>query len=76
MWRAFFLISRLAVVAFALLTWAYSVTIYSPFAFDMFVRPQLFSWLQPFVVWHHVWYWAAYLLSVATIVPELSNGVR
>lgn len=70
-WYVLFLVSRLAVAAFVLLTWAYSVTTYSPFAFDMFVRPQLFPWLGEFVVWHHVWYWGAYLLSVGTLVPDL-----
>jgi membrane-anchored protein YejM (alkaline phosphatase superfamily) len=70
-WYALFLAARLAVAAFALLTWAYSVTTYSPFAFEMFVRPQLFPWLAEFVAWHHVWYWGAYVLSVSTLVPDL-----
>jgi hypothetical protein len=70
-WYALFLVSRLGVAAFALLTWAYSVTTYSPFAFDMFVRPGLFPWLAEFVVWHHVWYLGAYVLSVITLVPDL-----
>lgn len=37
----------------------------------MFVRPRLFTWLVEFVAWHHAWYWAAFLLSVATLLPDL-----
>jgi hypothetical protein len=65
-----FLASRLAVLAFVLVTWAYCATSYSPFAFDMLIRPQLFPWLAEFVVWHHAWYWGAFVLSVLTLVPD------
>jgi len=71
---ALLLVARLAVTGFALLTWAYCVTTYSPFAFDMFVRPQLFPWLGDFVVWHHAWYWAAFVVSVATLAPDLMGA--
>ena len=70
---ALMLTARLVVVAFALLTWAYSISTFSPFAFDMFVRPQLFPWLGTFVTWHHLWYWAAYLLSVGTLASDLRS---
>lgn len=67
------LIARLAAVVFALTTWAYCVSTYSPFAFDRFVEVRLFKWIDPFVDWHHLWYAAAYVLSLITILPELSG---
>jgi hypothetical protein len=38
---ASFLALRAATIAFFLLTAAYGIVSYSPFAFDMFIRPQL-----------------------------------
>ena len=66
-----FVLLRLAVAAFCLLTAAYGVLNCSAFAFDMFIRPQLFPWIGQFVAWHHVWLAAAYLLSVISVWPEL-----
>ena len=54
-----------------LMTAVYGVVNCSPFAFDMLIRPQLFPWIARFVAWHHLWMLAAYLVSLATIVPEL-----
>lgn len=68
--------SRWLVAAVCLVTWGYGVTTYSPFAFDMFVRPQLLPQLTSFVVWHHLWWGGAYLLSAATLVPGLLRGPR
>ena len=65
------IVLRLAVAAFFLMTAAYAVLNCSPFAFDTFIRPQLFPWLTRFVGWHHLWFCAAYLVSVVTLVPEL-----
>lgn len=62
---------RLLVAAFFLLTAAYGVLNCSPFAFDMFVRPQLFPWLAQFVAWHHVWLCGAYAASLVTIASAL-----
>ena len=49
-------------------------TALSPFAFDMFVKPRLFAWLESFVAWHHVWMLAAYVASALTLVPSLTAG--
>lgn len=65
------LLARMVVVAFALVTWTYCASTYSPFAFDMFVRPRLFPWLETFVNWHHAGYAGAYALSVLTLWPDL-----
>ena len=45
-----------AVVAgsLCLLTAAYATLNCSTFAFDMFIRPQLFPWITSFVNWHHI----------------------
>jgi len=68
--------ARLAAAMVFLVTWGYGVTTYSPFAFDMFVSPRLFPWLADFAVWHHMWYWAAFLLSAATLFPDLIGSRR
>ncbi len=71
-----FLAARLLAAAIFVATWAYGVTTYSPFAFDMFIRPQLLPQLAAFVNWHHVWYWAGYLLAALSLVPDLTRGRR
>jgi hypothetical protein len=70
-WLTVVIVLRLGVAAFFLMTAAYAVLNCSPFAFDTFIRPQLFPWLTRFVGWHHLWFCAAYLVSVVTLVPEL-----
>lgn len=74
--RIAFLAARAVSVLIFLATWGYGVTTYSPFAFDMFVRPQLFPQLASFVAWHHAWFWLAFLLSAATLVSILTNHRR
>ena len=74
--RRLFLAARLFAAGVFLLTWAYGVTTYSPFAFDMFIRPQLLPGLATFATWHHLWYWAAYALAVLSLLPEITNGRR
>src|SRR5205823_4495296 len=72
-WFVAFIVLRLAAAGVFLLTWAYAVATYSPFAFEMFIRPQLFPWLTTFVTWHHVWYAAAYVGTVVTLLPDLAK---
>ena len=74
--RLAFLAARTVAALIFLLTWGYGVTTYSPFAFDMFVRPQLFPQLATFVAWHHAWFWLAFLLSTATLVSILISARR
>jgi hypothetical protein len=62
---------RSAVVLFFALTAAYGVASYSPYAFDMIIRPQMFPAVTAFAAWHHVGYLIAFVISVITIVPEL-----
>ena len=68
------LLLRTLLGAFFLLTSAYALLNCSPFAFDMFIRPQLFPWLNVFVAWHHVLFAAAWALSLAVLAPELRWG--
>ena len=68
---ASFLALRAATTAFFLLTAAYGIISYSPFAFDMFIRPRLLPWVNDFVAWHHVWYLGAYAASVASLWHDL-----
>src|SRR5262245_39496358 len=70
-WYVLFIVLRLFVVVFFLATSAYSILNYSPFVFTQFTRPRIFGWVNDFVAWHHVWYFAAYLCSAITILPEL-----
>ena len=68
--------SRLLVAAVCLATWGYGVTTYIPFAVAQFVRPQLFPQLSAFVIWHHLWWGSAFVLSAATLIPGLVRGPR
>lgn len=72
--RLAFALARLIAAAVFILTWVYGVTALSPFAFDMFVKPRLFPWLETFVAWHHLWYGLAWLLTSATLLPVLARG--
>ncbi len=65
-----FFAARAAVAAFCLLTWAYGLIVSVRFAFEQVIRPQLFPWVTPFVTWHHAWYWGAFLVSAATLIPD------
>lgn len=71
-----FVSARLGAAAVFLLTWAYGATALSPFAFDMFVKPRLFTWLETFVAWHHLFFLAAGVASSATLIPLLAAGRR
>ena len=71
MTRWAFFAARAAVAAFCLLTWAYGLIVSVRFAFEQFIRPNLFPWVSQFVSWHHAWYWAAFLASAATLIPDL-----
>lgn len=68
-----FIVARAAAATVFLLTWAYGVTALSPFAFDMFVKPRLFVWLETFVNWHHLWFLGAVVASAATLAPLLAR---
>lgn len=72
-WFLGFVVLRVAAAMFFVLTAVYGIVSYSPFAFDMFIRPQLFPAVTAFVAWHHVWYLGAYMASVITLVPELRS---
>jgi membrane-anchored protein YejM (alkaline phosphatase superfamily) len=68
-----FIAGRVVVAAVCLLTWAFGLIVSVRFAYEQFIRPQLFPWVTEFVNWHHVWYWVAFAISVATIVPQLRS---
>jgi hypothetical protein len=65
------MVSRLLAAGFFLLTAGYAVLHCSPFAVDMFIRPQLFPWLATFVAWHHLWFAAAWGVSAVSLAPRL-----
>ncbi len=66
---AAWLAARVTALGIFFATWAYGVTTYSAFVFDMFVKPRLFEPLNAFADWQHAWFTAAYLLSSATLLP-------
>lgn len=74
--RLLFYAGRFTAAAIFLVTWGYGVTTYSPFAFDMFVRPGMLSELVTFVNWHHVFYWIAFTASALTLIPDLRSSRR
>jgi len=69
--RLAFVAARLLAGGVFLLTWAYGVTTRSPFAFDMFVKPQLSPTLVSFVTWHPAIFGVAYFVSAITLTPTL-----
>jgi hypothetical protein len=71
-----FVLMRLLVAAFFLGTFGYASLNCSPFAFDMFIRPQLFPLLTSFVAWHHLWFAGAWAASTATLAPHFDWRVR
>jgi len=73
-WYIAFIVLRVLVTVFFLLTSTYSVLNYTPFVFYQFLRPRVFGWVNQFVAWHHVWYCVAYLLSVVTLLPTLRRA--
>ncbi len=76
MLRLLFYAGRFTAAAIFLITWGYGVTTYSPFAFDMFVRPRLLPELVTFVNWHHIFYWIAFSASALTLLPDLRSPRR
>ncbi len=70
-WYLLFVVVRVLVTVFFLLTSTYSILNYTPFVFYQFIRPRVFGWVNQFVAWHHVWYCAVYLISVIALVPDL-----
>lgn len=71
-----FALTRVCAIVLSALTSAYGLLNCSPFAFDMFVRPQLFPWLGQFVAWHHLWVAAMWAATSLTLLPQLWPGVR
>ena len=69
-----FMLLRLAVAAFVLLTSAYGIVAYSPFGFQIFIGPRVFAPVNQFAAWHHVWYCGAYLASVISLLPDLRRA--
>ena len=67
---------RLPAVIFFLLTASYGLLSYVPFAYLQFLRHQLFAWLEFFVVFHHILYWAALLLGLLSISDDLKSRRR
>lgn len=66
-----FVAVRLFVAGVCVLTAAYAVLNCTPFAFEMFIRPQLFPWVGTFVAWHHLWWAGAYVASLITVLPVI-----
>ena len=74
--RLLFYAGRFTAAAIFVITWGYGVTTYSPFAFDMFVRPGMLAELVTFVTWHHIFYWIAFSASALTLIPDLRSPRR
>ena len=68
----FHLLARLLLLGFSVLSWAYGIASYSPFAFDMFIRPRLLPAVADFAAWHHLWV----LGGVLPVAFSLSADVR
>ncbi len=71
-----FFAARAAGAAYCVLSWAYGLIVSVRFAFEQFIRPGLFPWVSEFVIWHHAWYWVAFLVTAATLIPDLRSLLR
>ena len=67
------LAARLVLLLFSMLSWAYGIASYSPFAFDMFIRPGLLPALSSFVAWHHLWYWAVFVPVAVSLTADIKS---
>jgi hypothetical protein len=72
-WYVVFVVLRLLVTLFFVVTSAYSVLNYTPFVFNQFLRVRMFGSINEFVASHHLWYCAAYFASVVTLIPDLKR---
>jgi hypothetical protein len=63
---------RLPTIVFFLLTCWFALLSYVPFAYLQFLRHQLFGWLEFFVVFHNILYWAALLLGLLSVADDLA----
>ena len=64
---------RAPVLLFFLMTAWFGLLSYIPFTYLQFLRHQLFSWIEFFVVFHHFLYWSAFLLALLSITEDLAN---
>src|ERR1044071_8817033 len=72
-WYATFIMLRVVSALFFVLTAIYAAAVFSPFAFDMFIRPRVFAPVNQFVAWHHILYVVAYTLIAITLVPDVRD---
>lgn len=66
-------LARGANALFFLLTSSYCLLTYSSFAYQQFIKPHLVNWLTGFVVWHHLGFWLALLVTAWTLLPDLQR---
>src|SRR6266404_1658430 len=72
--RALFLLSRLCLCAFLLVTSAYCLLAYIPFTYQWVIKCTLVKWLPVFVSVHPFLYWAVMALVALTLAPDLRNA--
>jgi len=70
----FVLITRLALGCFLLLTSAYCLLVWVPFAYFGFIRNPLVNWLPVFVRWNGPIYAVLVVAVAATLVPDLRRN--
>ena len=64
---------RAPALLFFILTAWFGLLSYIPFAYLQFLRHQLFSWIEFFVIFHHFLYWSAFLLALLSIATDLAD---
>jgi|GEM_PF-476442 len=69
--RVLFVIARLWVCAFFLLSSVYCVLAYIPFTYQWFITFNLVSWLPLFVRFHPYIYWVVMAMTAVTLVSDL-----
>ncbi len=67
-------LARVANALLFVVTAAYCLLSYSPFAYQQFIRPHMVAALSDFVVWHPFWFWLMLGITAVTLAPELRSG--
>jgi len=72
--RALFVLARLCLCAFVLVTSAYCLLAYIPFTYQWVIKCTLVKWLPVFVSVHPFLYWAVMALVALTLAPDVRNA--
>ncbi len=74
--RFLFILARLVVVTFVVLTALYCLLAYIPFTYHQITVGELLAWVAAFAKYHPYLYWIAFLAAALTVPSLRREGVR